>query len=426
MAHGGEDPELADMAVVSSSLKSRVTELTASMTALLTEQIPDLPQDPVTRRMLAESVESNLRLAAQVYGGEIGVGDIRAPHGAREYARRLAQYEVAPTALIRAYRLGQHIHVTWAVDELVRAFPDPVRALAAARTLLSVNFRYIDLISEQVIEDYQAERERWLAHRSTVRTQTLERLLAAESVDAAAAESTLGLRLRQHHIAAVLWTAGGHDSPSDLRVLESAAGRLGEAVGATGAPLVWPKDRSTLWIWFPVGRQVEPPDPARTEAALDGIAPRILGGLGAPGFGVTGFRQSHEDALQAAQVATIGGGRPRRLTCYTEPGVRTAALLAADLAGTRRLVSSSLGGLDARTDSAARLRETLLVFLDERRSHVAAAQRLHLHKNTVKYRVAKAVEQRGRPLDEDQLDLQLALIACHWLGQAVLPAAETS
>jgi hypothetical protein len=44
----------------------------------------------------------------------------------------------------------------------------------------------------------------------------------------------------------------------------------------------------------------------------------------------------------------------------------------------------------------------------------------------VKYRVAKAVEQRGRPLDEDQLDLQLALIACRWLGQAVLPAAETS
>jgi hypothetical protein len=39
-----------------------------------------------------------------------------------------------------------------------------------------------------------------------------------------------------------------------------------------------------------------------------------------------------------------------------------------------------------------------------------------------KYRVDRAVEERGRPLDEDRLELEVALVASDWLGRAVLPA----
>jgi DNA-binding PucR family transcriptional regulator len=35
--------------------------------------------------------------------------------------------------------------------------------------------------------------------------------------------------------------------------------------------------------------------------------------------------------------------------------------------------------------------------------------------------VAKALEIRGRPLDDDRFNLQLALVACRWLGRTVLP-----
>ena len=51
-------------------------------------------------------------------------------------------------------------------------------------------------------------------------------------------------------------------------------------------------------------------------------------------------------------------------------------------------------------------------------SLATAAQRLQVHRNTVKYRVARAHEVRGRPLggaDNDRLDLELALMACAWL-----------
>ncbi|MFG1784068.1 helix-turn-helix domain-containing protein [Rhodococcus oryzae] len=81
--------------------------------------------------------------------------------------------------------------------------------------------------------------------------------------------------------------------------------------------------------------------------------------------------------------------------------------------------------LAADTEHAARLRDTLLTFLDAQGSYTATAERVHLHKNTVKYRVDKALEERGRPLDDERLDLELALIGCRWLGRAVLalPAA---
>ena len=44
-----------------------------------------------------------------------------------------------------------------------------------------------------------------------------------------------------------------------------------------------------------------------------------------------------------------------------------------------------------------------------------------LHKNTVHYRIRKAEEILGRPLQESRLDVELALSACRWLGPAVLP-----
>ena len=66
------------------------------------------------------------------------------------------------------------------------------------------------------------------------------------------------------------------------------------------------------------------------------------------------------------------------------------------------------------------LRDTLRVFLQENGSFVAAAERLTLHKNTVRYRIGKAEESLGHPVGEDRLHVELALLAAQWLGRAVL------
>jgi DNA-binding PucR family transcriptional regulator len=60
------------------------------------------------------------------------------------------------------------------------------------------------------------------------------------------------------------------------------------------------------------------------------------------------------------------------------------------------------------------------VFLHAGGSHKAAAEELHLHANSVKYRVNRAIERRGRPIADDRLDVEVALLLCHWFGAAVL------
>jgi hypothetical protein len=68
----------------------------------------------------------------------------------------------------------------------------------------------------------------------------------------------------------------------------------------------------------------------------------------------------------------------------------------------------------------ARLRDTLRVFLGCESSYKLAAGELTLHSNTVKYRVGRAMIRRGRPITNDRFDVELALLLCHWYGDALL------
>jgi DNA-binding PucR family transcriptional regulator len=89
----------------------------------------------------------------------------------------------------------------------------------------------------------------------------------------------------------------------------------------------------------------------------------------------------------------------------------------------RAWVAETLGSLAGDDDHDSTLRETLRVFLQEGGSFNATAERLTLHKNTVQYRVRKAEESIGGPVGQDRLQVELALLACHWLGASVLRPA---
>jgi DNA-binding PucR family transcriptional regulator len=43
-----------------------------------------------------------------------------------------------------------------------------------------------------------------------------------------------------------------------------------------------------------------------------------------------------------------------------------------------------------------------------------------LHTNSIKYRVQRAIERRGRPITDGRLDVEIALLLCHWYGSVVL------
>ncbi|WP_245547184.1 helix-turn-helix domain-containing protein [Nocardia brevicatena] len=102
-----------------------------------------------------------------------------------------------------------------------------------------------------------------------------------------------------------------------------------------------------------------------------------------------------------------------------------AALLGNELAEARQWVGEVLGDLAVDNDNNARLRETLRVFPLNRAGYKAAAAELDLHFNTVKYRIERAVSQRGRDISEDGLDVELALLICYWYGSTILQPDTT-
>jgi DNA-binding PucR family transcriptional regulator len=86
----------------------------------------------------------------------------------------------------------------------------------------------------------------------------------------------------------------------------------------------------------------------------------------------------------------------------------------------RAWVLGTLAGLAGDDEHHARLRETLLVFLQTGGSYKTTAEQLILHKNTVQYRIRKASESLGRPVGRNRYEVELALQASRWLGSSVL------
>jgi DNA-binding PucR family transcriptional regulator len=410
----------ARITAVATVMRDQLDAVTDLMHKTLAEGIEDLKGDPPILELLRASIASNLETLVDIMRYDIAVDEVSSPPAAEEYARRLAQRGISSIALVRAYRLGQQLVLAWSFEEIARQEQDPQVAYAAAQVFTDLTFSYVDSISEQVVEEYEAEREKWLANRNTVRAAVLKELVAGDTVDVATAESSLSYRLRQRHLGVLLWGSESATSTGALRQLERLLLQLAKAVGAPGQPLFYPTDRSTAWGWIPLGRSQDELQLESLQAVLDRADAGLHAAVGTPAAGAPGFRITHVEATRAQQVALAAQTSARRLTAFTDPEVRTAAMLASDLDGTRRLVTKALGALAEDTEGALRLRDTLMVFLEEKGSYTATAERIHLHKNTVKYRVDKAVEERGRPLDDGRLELELALIAARWLGAAVL------
>lgn len=409
------------IAHVARAMRTTLADLAGEMQTEFAEFIPELRGDPAILQLLFASTESNIETMLHFAQGSIELDDIEAPTAAIAYARRLAQRGTSSNALVRAYRLGQRRFLDVAFDEISRSEPDGAIAFASAQRMHAIANAYIDRVAEQVVREYESERERWLTNRNTVRAAILNSLIKGDDIDITSGESALGYRLRQNHLGVVVWDRKGDDSPNALQKLQTLVGGIGEAVGGSGQPLFIPRDRSHAWAWIPLGWEASHIDGEVLRRIHDVAGDALHVAMGSPGKAIAGFRDSHVESLRAYTVATVADEEARRVTNYSEPGVQAAALLAADLNATRALVATALGGLAEESESVERLRETLLDFLNEDGRYQNTAERIHVHRNTVRYRVAKALEIRGRPLDDDRFNLQLALVACRWLGRTVLP-----
>jgi DNA-binding PucR family transcriptional regulator len=415
------------LVLVAREVAGDAEELLALVRADIAAALPELTADPRLRELLAATVRDTILSALTVFGAGTPISSVHPPEAGIRLARRLAQRNVSIAVMLRAYRLGQARVQQELITRIAARKASAEEVAEAARDLSSTAFGFVDLVAEEVVAAYQAERDDWMRRRNAARLAKITAVLRAPGGDLGDAESALGYELaRAGHLAAVFWSET--DAASRLAALERRMPKLAGAVGALRPPLVVAPDAATLWAWFPVGAGAEPASAAATTAVTAELAElgEVYAALGDPAPGVDGFRRSHQQARQAQVLALAAdpGARPR----VTAPAVLgPLVLLALEPGAAAGWVRSVLGQLAADDEAHARLRETLWAYLSSGSSLATAAAELHLHKNTIQYRLRKAEEARGRPLADGRLDVEVALLACRLLGTAVLyqPPATT-
>ena len=412
-----EGPAAAElMARVAATVSRQAAAVSGNVYEVILRDIPELHDDKAVLSLLASSVDSNVGTCLQMMQHQIELSAVRAPSASLEYARRRAQRGTPLTALLRAYRLGHTCFSDWVLRELARQTSDVALLTATTLAMSRIVAGYVDQTSEEIVAAYTRERENWLRNRSAARAARIRDLLSGQRVNVSATEATLGYRLHQYHVGLVCWAGDATAAVDNITRLEHAVGHVAEKAGCAADPVFLPRDESSAWAWLPLGLR-DTFDAAA--ASTGGLDDDIYFAFGDAAKDTAGFRLTHQQAVAAQAVALAAEPATPRSVAFSEVApVAMMMLGSADLL--RAWVLTTLAGLAADDEHHARLRDTLLVFLRAGGSYKTTAERLTLHKNTVQYRVRKAEESLGRPVGEDQHDVELALRASHWLGSSVL------
>jgi DNA-binding PucR family transcriptional regulator len=405
---------------IAARMTERLPELTLDVRRYVEEAIPEMRGDALTTEFFRASVEGNLDTVLRAVRFHIAVESVEAPSAALEHARRLAQHDITVNALVRSYRLGQGRMTELVFDAVQMTDIPPATRVAVLARISATLFEYVDRISQQVIAVYEEEHERWLESQNSIRAVRVRELLAGKkNIDVDAATTSIRYPLRWHHLAVVIWYPDATADGDELAGLQRFLSELGQAAGAAAKPLFVAENRVTGWGWLPYkAATADAANKIRAFAARRPESPSVGVGITAPG--VEGFRRSHDQAQLARSVAVARSEQGPVVLAAADPGLALAALLAGDIDKAREWVADTLGELAGHNDNDARLRETLWVFLRCSSSYKLAAEELTLHFNTVRYRVGRAIARRGRPIDNDRFDVEMALLLCQWYGAAVL------
>jgi hypothetical protein len=285
-------------------------------------------------------------------------------------------------ALQSAYRLGAR--VAW---RRISAVARDAGLDAATMSLLAESiFAYIDEVSAESVEGYASEQAAGAGERQRVR-QALVRSLVGDGLEegealaaAAAAEWELPRRV------AVL--AGEH---RDVERFAALAGEDG--IGARVDELV------CVLI-------ADPEAPGRRERLERSLAGR-LAALG-PAVAIADARHSWTRAARCVRLARAGVLASDRLV-FAEQALGPLALFA-DPQLLAELAERRLEPLASQTPAArARLEATLLSWLRLQGNVAAVARELHVHVQTVRYRLARLRECFGTQLEDPDVRFELEL-----------------
>jgi len=330
------------------------------------------------------------------------------PPQAADLARSLARRGHEVGVLLRVY-LSAHHGVFAYLGELIDALG---REEHVPEEMLRVVWRRADLWMDEsletLIEVFIVERQREQDGRALRSGELIEALVSGAEVDPTLIRRDLAHPLHLWQTTFIAWTTGtvDLDTRAVLQVTAQEVARQYE-----GAVLLTHLAGSRdLWCWLATPR---PPEDVALHDVERSLAPDVAIALGTPGEGVEGFRSSYLDARAVQQLVMASPYAPR-IVDYRD--VELLCLAMGEPQGLARLVRREIAPLCDPGKNLAPVRVTVLAYLTHRMNVEETAERLFVHRNTVRYRLAKAEELLGRPLSDRPRHIALALQYVSFLG----------
>lgn len=362
----------------------------------IVEQIAEIAGDPVLVEDLHRSTGAQWTSFLSTFGGE---HRFALPPAAADLARSLARRGLDLGVLLKVYRAA-HPGVFSFVSEITDALSeDDPPSNAALKFMWTRAEQWMDDSVEQLISTFYEEREYHLAGALARRAEIVEALLSGTAPGTEDPSGDLGHALTQWQTAFVAWAPEAGRGATDPLL-----GIAAEAARALKAPRPLSIVAGSRDVWFWVATPAEP-----DLAALAGLTDQLDGArlaIGLPAPGVSGFRSSHDEA-RAAQRLVLPAPSAPPLVYYRD--LELLCLVDTEDAALRRMVAREIGELCGAEKNLAQIRETTLTYLTSQLNVAATAERLYVHRNTVRYRLSRAEELLGHPLADRAAHVELAL-----------------
>jgi hypothetical protein len=307
------------------------------------------------------------------------------PPEAAAQARRAAHAGVSSGAVLRRYIAGHGRLGEFVTEETARA--GLASNAPALRHISRTHDALLGHFTAAIEHEHEHERHKILRSPEQRRLGLVQRLLDGDSLSPAAL-AELPYRFDAWHVGMI---ATGPNATAAVEALR--AGRQLLAV---------PNGEETVSAWL--GGQRRPAHADMERMRLDGETDGVALALGEPAKGIGGWRETHEQAQEALQIALFGRQHRARFL-----DIAVLMPFVKDPDRGRSLVELYLSPLNSQKDRGAALCQTLRAYLEADRNASSAARTLGIDRRTLISRIGTIEERLGYKLDARKPELEIAL-----------------
>lgn len=358
--------------------------------------VPPFREDPELYRALRQMSQASVRgLEALAHGA---TRTFEVPPEALQLARLSARQGVSVEQVIKAFSTARQVALSVPLEMFSSLEVPPEDAVAIAIDTGRLLLWWADANLAAMVSEHAREREASARGAHARRLDVARAIIVGRETNLAKASEVLGHSLSRWHVAAILYSRSDQATAGDG--LRETARRLSATYQAR--PLVLEPDPQELWLWLSADERIDLTVLATHQQKWPSDVEVVLGSAER---GAEGFRISHLQARATRRFAELGNSRGP----YRFDAIALGALSSGEPELLRHFVRSELGELAGPTKDMARLRETLAAYFIENLQVSAAAIRLSVHQNTLRYRLHQCEAALGHPVTERRLPVEIAL-----------------